>query len=74
MESREYATYPEALQLVGVTKPTLLRRIEREGITIFVNPRDNRRRLLRRADLLKLTEPRPVRDTEPAREFDGSGS
>ncbi len=64
----------EVMAAVPYSRSALVKRIKREGIAVYISGDDRRRRLIARKDLPKLTEPRPVRDTEPAREFDGSGS
>ncbi len=74
MEAQRHIGYQEVMTLTGLPKRTLLDRIDREGITVYLDPRDHRRRMIARTDLAKLTEPRPVRDIEPAREYDGSAA
>lgn len=52
---RQLIGYQEAMALTGLPKRTLLDRIDREGITVYVCGRDRRRRLIDRADVPKLT-------------------
>lgn len=40
----------EAAERVGVCRETLARRLARAGATLYVDPADNRRRLVRLAD------------------------
>lgn len=54
MEARQLIGYQEAMVLTGLPKRTLLDRIDREGVTVYVDGRDRRRRLIDRRDIPKL--------------------
>ncbi len=56
---RDLITYPVALSETGISKRALLERIAAEGVTVWVDGRDRRRRLLDRRDLPKLIATRP---------------
>ncbi len=64
MEAKQHIGYREVMTLTGLPKRTLLDRIDREGITVYLDPRDHRRRMIAREDLAKLIEPRPVEHRE----------
>jgi hypothetical protein len=64
----------EVMAAVPYSRKTLIERIKAENITVYVSGDDRRRRLIASADLPRLTESRPVRDIEPAREYDGSAA
>ncbi len=48
--------YDEALELTGFSKRTLINRIARTGVRIWVDGRDHRRRLIAREDVARLIE------------------
>ncbi len=50
----------EVMKAVPYARRALIERIRREDIDVWIDGRDRRRRLIRRADLPKLIEPRPV--------------
>lgn len=56
---RDLITYPVALAETGISKRALLERIAAEGITVWVDGRDRRKRLIDRRDLPKLIATRP---------------
>lgn len=53
----EFLTLTEAASANDVSLPTIRRRLAARGITVFQDPRDIRRRLVRRADLESLFGP-----------------
>ncbi len=58
--------YKTVLSETGLTKPRVLERIAEEGIRVYVDGRDRRRRLISARDIPKLIEIRPdVRRAEP---------
>jgi hypothetical protein len=70
-----YLTYQEIMEVTGLPRRTMLDRIEREGMQIYVDGRDKRRRSLDVRDVARLVSIEPVKRTEPtAREYDGSGA
>ncbi len=76
MEDRQQLIgYDEVLKLTGVCKGTLLDRIDRAGVTVYIDGRDRRRRLIDRADVERLTRIELVERIEPTgREYDGSAA
>ncbi len=70
-----YLTYQEIMEVTGLPRRTMLDRIEREGMQIYVDGRDKRRRSLDVRDVARLTRIEPVkRPVQPGREYDGSGA
>ncbi len=57
---RDLIDYKVALSETGISKRALLERIAAEGVTVWIDGRDRRRRLLDRRDLPKLTQARPA--------------
>jgi hypothetical protein len=63
------------MEVTGLPRRTMLDRIEREGMQIYVDGRDKRRRSLDVRDVARLVSIEPVKRTEDTvREYDGSGS
>jgi hypothetical protein len=61
MDEREYVTFTEARQMLGVvSKDTLRRIIKRAGMTVYNNPRDAREKLLLRSEVEAYMRPRPI--------------
>ncbi len=69
-ETRQLIRYETAMQLAGMPKRTFYRRLARGLVPIFTDPDDRRRRYLDRRDVMRLK----TQETEPAREYDGSGA
>lgn len=64
---QDLVDYKVALSETGISKRALLERIAAEGITVWIDGRDRRKRLLDRRDLPKLIATRPdARRTETA--------
>lgn len=57
---RTLLPYSEVLERTGIAKRTLINRLAEEGITVYIDGRDRRRRLIDARDLPKLVKPRPV--------------
>ncbi len=74
MSNERFISYDETVNRTGLPKRTLLDRIERTGVVVYKDGRDRRRRLIDVRDLPTLTEPVPVRDLAPGREYDGSAA
>ncbi len=53
-------TSGEAARRLGVTPPTLRKRIRRGDIEVFIDPLNDRKRLVRVSDLEPLRHPRPA--------------
>lgn len=60
--TREYVNLTQAAAILGVTAPTLRRRIEKDQVPLFQG-RDKREVLIRRRELAIWGEPRPAEDT-----------
>jgi hypothetical protein len=60
MQTEEFVGHREASRRLGVSMPTLRQRVRRGELTTFVDPLDERRKLLRVADLETLRQPRPA--------------
>lgn len=60
METSELVGTLEAAKRYGVTPHTLRRRVLRGQLQTFVDPLDERRRLIRVRDLEEMRIPRPV--------------
>lgn len=58
--SGTFITFEDLRVVMGIPQRTLDDRLIAEGITIFTNPRDRRRRMIRTADLGRLTAPQPT--------------
>lgn len=56
---RDLVSYKTALTETGLSKPRLLERIAAEGVTVWVDGRDRRRRLISARDIPKLIATRP---------------
>lgn len=54
----------EVMEAVTYSRKTLIERIRNEGITVWIDGRDRRRRMIQRCDLPKLTSPRPIERRE----------
>ena len=72
--TRDLIGMKEVMAAVPYSRKTLIERIRDEGIVVYIDGGDKRRRLIRRADLPRLTAPRPVNHIEPIREYDGSAA
>ncbi len=64
----QYVTFAEVIKATGLSERKITRRVITDGIKVFVDPHDRRRRLIRSDDLPKLTELReaPRRETSAA--------
>lgn len=62
----QFYTYDEAMEKTGLSLRTLHERIQREGITRYLDRQDHRRRLLAADDVQKLMEVRPAPRREKA--------
>lgn len=60
MNAKNLIPYAEVEARIGIARRTLQDRIASEGITVYIDGRDRRRRLIDVRDLPKLMEPRPV--------------
>lgn len=60
METSDLVGTLEAAQRYGTTPQTLRRRVLRGQLQTFVDPLDERRRLIRVADLEAMRRPRPA--------------
>ncbi len=70
-----YLTYQEVMEVTGLPRRTMLDRIAREGMAVFIDGRDKRRRALDVRDVERLTRIEPVKRIEPTgREYDGSAA
>src|SRR5688572_2096710 len=56
-----YLSMTEAARRIGTSRIVLRRRVNREGISVFTDPLDDRRRLVRVADVDRLRQPQPIR-------------
>ncbi len=72
--TRDLISMTEVAAAVPYSRKALINRIKTEGITVWVDGADRRRRLIDRRDLPRLTEPRPVDRIDPIREYDGSAA
>jgi hypothetical protein len=71
----DYLTYQEVMKVTGLPRRTMLDRIAREGMAVFIDGRDKRRRALDVRDVERLTRIEPVKRIEPTgREYDGSAA
>jgi len=66
MEMDQLVTCKEAALRLGVTPPTLRKRVRRGELEVFRSPLDDRLRLIRVTDLEPLRHPRPARQELPA--------
>ncbi len=57
MESRQLVTYPTALQLTGLKRRTLFKRMREHGVLPLVDPNDRRLRWLDARDVARLANP-----------------
>jgi excisionase family DNA binding protein len=53
----EFMTLNEAAELLGVSRPTLWRRIVQSEIPVFQSPQDRRHRLVKREDIERMLMP-----------------
>ncbi len=60
MNDQQYLGYPEVIAETGLPKRTLLDRIARTGVRVYVDPRDHRRRVIDRRDIPKLVQVQEV--------------
>lgn len=60
MERKGLVTTAEALRRVGITAPTLRKRVRRGELQVFSDPLDDRVRLIRVEDLEALRNPQPI--------------
>ncbi len=56
----EFVGLGEAAARLGVCGLTLRRRVRRDGVVLYADPGDERRRLLAAADVERLAQPRPL--------------
>ncbi len=68
----EYLTMSEAARLIGRSRISLRRSVDREAIPVFEDPLDRRCRLVRVADVDRLRERRPIRPNVADLDFDGA--
>ena len=59
-QTQEFVTLAEACRIIGVSRMTLYRRIERAGVQVYKSPQDQRQRLLTMEDVELLSRPVPV--------------
>jgi hypothetical protein len=59
-------TFGEAVRRLGVSPPTLRKRICRGDLGVFRDPLNDRTKLIRVRDLEELMRPQPVRSREVA--------
>jgi hypothetical protein len=64
----------ELMETVPLSRNALKRRIRAEGVVVFIDGVDRRRRLIARKDLPRLVRITPDPRYDNAPEFDGSGS
>lgn len=57
-EMDEFLSVSKAARYLGMSEPTLRRRIRDWRLAIYLDPRDRRRRLVRAADVAQLGAPR----------------
>ena len=62
----EYIGSAEAARRCGVSEWTLRQRVRRGDVAVYRDPLDDRRRLLRVADLERLAAPKPLPRRERA--------
>jgi len=55
----EFVAIAALRERAGVTRSTLRRRLKRRGVPVFLDPSDERARLVRRQDADRLLTPRP---------------
>lgn len=53
----EYMTLKEAAETLGVSRVTLWRRIDKDGLRVFQSQQDRRQRLVRREQIEALMRP-----------------
>jgi transposase len=63
---KDLVTCREAARRLGVSAPTLRKRIRRGDLATFVNPLNDRTKLVRVDDLETLRQPQPARPKETA--------
>jgi hypothetical protein len=51
MTDTDLLSIGEAAAIVGICRESMSRRLAKSGVTLWVDPADNRRRLITRADL-----------------------
>ena len=56
---RDLVGYKVVLAETGISKPRVLERIAEEGIRVYVDGKDRRRRLISARDIPRLIETRP---------------
>jgi hypothetical protein len=56
----EFIELPQVAARIGCNPVTVRRRLRRQGIPLWLDPADHRRRLVRREDLDGLLQPRPA--------------
>ncbi len=74
MNQPQLIGYPEVLELTGVSKRTLIDRIRAEGVRVYINGADRRRRLIDRRDVDRLVRITPDPQYDTSREYDGSAA
>ena len=66
METEEFVGCREASRRFGISAPTLRKRVRRGQLETFINPLDDRKKLIRVRDLEALMRPQPVRPRDAA--------
>jgi hypothetical protein len=64
--AEDFVSVGEVLRRTGWAKESLRRRLHNRGIQLFIDPNDERARLIRRVDAERLQTPRPVGRLENA--------
>lgn len=62
----EFVPLTEAARRLRVSDPAMRRRVRDAGVTLWSDPADFRRRMIRIADLDRLAMPRPIAGSEEA--------
>jgi DNA-binding MarR family transcriptional regulator len=58
LAASDFVDLSELRERLGITRSTLRRRMDREGLEVFADPADERVRLIRRRDAEALLRPR----------------
>lgn len=56
-----FVTFEQLREQLGIPQSTIDDRLEALGITIYVNPADRRRRMVRTKDVERLLRPQPAK-------------
>lgn len=57
---KEYLTLEEAAELMQISRATLWRRLRDDAVQTYQSAQDRRIRLVRRADIEEMMQPRPI--------------